>query len=154
MTQQRDDMHATGGAVMAAQLEREKASAAVASSEKKRVARSSRTYLDMVDDHDLVDWLKTRTPKWGETLQEVFEEAREAFPKMDKLNRDHIRTRMEKFADRLPKASPPVVPLTVEQRLERAERLLAHFAGWLAAGDMSQEGRNEVAAYYTNSNVA
>lgn len=91
----------------------------------KRAAKGPRIYLDMVDDHDLVGWLHRREPKWNETFRDVFEEAREAFPNMEKLNAEHIRTRMERFADRLPKAVPPVRELTSEERIERLEKIVS-----------------------------
>lgn len=159
MSKDRDALHAAGGNFIAQQIASEGRGSNAAhevaliaqAANPKRVARNPRTYLDMVDDHDLVAWLHRREPKWGETFREVFEEARDAFPRMDKLNADHIRTRMERFADRLPKAHPPVVPLTLEERLAKAEKALAIIAKTLTVAEGTPPELAYLADYYNTN---
>lgn len=91
--------------------------------------RGPRAVLNLREDFEFTEWLHEREPKWGESPQDVYHEAIAALPALNgKLNVDHVRTRLNAFADKLPKAKPPVTERTLIERIEVLERGLAIFA--------------------------
>lgn len=91
----------------------------------KNKARGPRSVLNLREDYELTDWMHTRTPTWGESAPEIFEQAKIALPHIDKLNVDHIKTRLAAFIETLPKAAPPVRELSFYERIDRLENLLS-----------------------------
>jgi hypothetical protein len=138
METNRDAMHAAGGAFIVGQQKAEAATPVArtdnAHTERaaaQREARGPRAVLDLREDYDLIAWMHCREPKWGETAADIFEQARAALPKITKLNVDHIKTRLDALSETLPKATPPVRELTLEERIARTEKGLSIFAHWM-----------------------
>lgn len=143
----RDEMHAAGGAIIAANLANKgvissvDAQAVEKKLEKAPQQRGPRVVLNLKEDYDVTAWLHGRDPKYGETPIDILNEAHEALPAMAaRLNLDHIKTRIAAFGDTLPKAKPPVVELTLYERVARLENLIAHFSHWILRGEGLQDG--------------
>lgn len=147
METNRDAVHAAGGSFLAAQTS--KATSADNAADK-RSSRGPRAVPNMKEDFALTTWLHERTPTYGESFADVYAEALDYFRNqslVEKLNVDHIRTRMEHFADSLPKAEAPIRPLTFEDRVARVEFIVSIMARQLLTGSTNQQDREFIAQY-------
>jgi hypothetical protein len=129
MQTNRDPMHAAGGDFITGQMQREQATSNQTLTARQR---SKRVTLTMKDDYALVQWMHNREPQYGETPQDIFVQASAAL-NIPGLNSDHIRTRLIALADTLPKAK--CAPLSLEQRIDRLERLGVIIARLRTNGD-------------------
>jgi hypothetical protein len=145
MTQERDNMHAAGGAFMAAAMARENEAAAT----KQKAVRTNMATLTQAENYKLVNWLHTRTPVWGETVNDITAAA--SVLNIPRLNREHIRNRLSEHDETLPKASPPVRELTVHERLENAEKALAIIAKHLTVSEATPPELAFLADYYNTN---
>lgn len=171
MTNNRDAMHAAGGAMFSKQVNREGAvsnsmgmamgnATVIEVAVKKPQNRGPRVVLNMKDDFRLTQWLHGRTPVYGEQATEILSQALSFFSgsPIEGLNVDHVKTRLAAFADTLPK--PVGAPLTLEEqvavlasRVAELERFKYHFAEWFTTGGVSEEVRQNFAAYYADTDL-
>lgn len=123
-----------------------------AASEQEQQRQISRAFLTMPQDFALTTWLHNRTPRYGETPTEIFEQAKQALPDLTRLNVDHIKTRLATFVNTLPKAPNP--ELTIYQRLDRLEKVVAVLCKDAVVGNLNASNRAWLADFLNEVGMA